>query len=462
MNPASGMSRRSELILSGQLRREGRWGRGRLWIADGRIDALTDVDGEIPDGANHLDVGDALLLPGAVDAHVHCLSHPGEGIAAATAAAAAGGVTTIVEMPFDGAGAINSVDRVRAKQELIASQAVIDVALLGTLAPGGGWRRAADLVDAGVVGFKASLFLTDPRRFPRIDDLELQSVMAAVGETGVTLCTHAENNEIIKGLLADPQAQRSRDPMTHARTRPPVSETLAVLTALESAATHKNALHLCHLSLPRGVDLVSWYRRQGVDVTLEVCPHYLLFTEQDMAMQRGRLKINPPLRREADREGLWQRLADGAIDVISSDHAPWPAELKDHEIILDNHSGVPGVQTLVTVTLAEALRRDPSRVLFDRAVDALTINPARRYGIDDRKGSLAPGRDADVVVFDPALRAVVDAVEMHSNAGWTPYQGFAHTGAVTHTFSRGRLAFSRSGGLVARPGDGRLVSRSSR
>ncbi|MEO7125703.1 MAG: dihydroorotase family protein, partial [Nakamurella sp.] len=383
-------------------------------------------------------------------------------IAAATSAAASGGVTTIIEMPFDGGGAINTLPRLEAKQELVTNEAVIDVALLGTLAPDGGWRHAAEMVAAGVVGFKVSLFLTDPVRFPRINDLELQSVMAAVGETGVTLCTHAENNEIIKGLLADPVSQKSLDPLIHSRTRPPVSEALGVLTALETAATQGHALHVCHLSLPHCVDLVNWYRTQGSDVTLEVCPHYLVFTEQNMLSQRGRLKINPPLRTPADREGLWQQLACGQINIISSDHAPWPTELKDHDTILDNHSGVPGVETLVTVTLSEALRRDPSRALLDQAIDALTINPARRYGIDDRKGSLTPGKDADVIVFDPSRPGTIDGSALHSNAGWSPYDGFAHTGVVTHTFSRGRLAFSVDKGLLAHPGDGQLVLRGSR
>lgn len=462
MDPATVPPTTARTVITGRVRRGHRWERSRLWLADGRIAAVTGTDGAVPDGVESIDVGQAYLLPGAVDAHVHCLSHPGEGITAGTSAAAAGGVTTIVEMPFDGTGAINTVDRLRAKQDLVADEAVIDVALLGTLAPGGGWRQAAAMAGAGAVGFKVSLFLTDPVRFPRIDDLELQSVMAAVGEIGSTLCTHAENNEIIKGLLSDPQAQDSTDPLTHVRTRPPVSETLGALTALETAATHGNALHVCHLSLPRSIDLVGWYQDQGADVTMEVCPHYLVFTEDDMRTRGGRLKINPPLRSTDDREGLWRDLAAGRIGVISSDHAPWPTALKDHERILDNHSGVPGVETLVTVTLAEALRRDPTGALFDRALDALTIGPARRYGLDERKGSLEPGKDADVVVFDPTMTDTIRAERMHSHAGWTPYDGFTHTGTITHTFNRGRLVFSRDAGLLARPGDGTLVRRRSR
>lgn len=454
--------RQADLVLTGEMRTPSGWSPRRVWVTDDTVTAITTTDVAVPAGVRHDDAGGAMLLPGAVDAHVHCLSHGGEGVTAATAAAAAGGVTTIVEMPFDAAGAINTVDRLKAKQDLVHDEAVIDVALLGTLAPGGGWRQAGAMVGEGVVGFKVSLFLTDPVRFPRIDDLELQSVMAATGEAGVTVCTHAENNEIIKTLLADPAHQHSTDPAVHGLTRPPVSEALGVLTALETAAENGNALHVCHLSLRRSADLVTWYRSQGVDVTFEVCPHYLVFTEQDMLTQRGRLKINPPLRAEAEREGLWQRIADGVVDVISSDHAPWPAAFKDHEVILENHSGVPGVETLVTVTLSEALRRDPSRGLFEKALDALTINPARRYGIDARKGSLDVGKDADIVVFDPRRSSTIDGERMHSHAGWTPYDGFPCVGTVTRTYNRGRLVFDIDSGLTAHAGDGELIRRPER
>lgn len=440
----------------------GAWAPGQVWIAGERIWA---VRAGLPDAAELVgvrvyDAGDGYVLPGAVDAHVHSYSHAAEGLAAATASAAAGGVTTIVEMPFDGleapsGGAVNTRDRLLRKADAVASQAHVDVALLGTLAPEGGWRSAEELVDAGAVGFKVSLFLTDPVRFPRIDDRELLNVMAAVGESGSVLCTHAENNEVISGLLAERRPERSTDPLVHPATRPPVSETLGVLTALEVAADRGNALHVCHLSLPRSVDLVRWYQSQGVDVTLELCPHYLTFTADDMLTQRGRLKINPPLRDAAARDGLWTRLADGAVSVISSDHAPWPTELKDHEVILDNHSGVPGTETLVAVTLGGALRRGAEA--FNAAVDALTVGPARRYGLAD-KGVLEPGRDADVIVFTPGDEPI-DGSAQHSNAGWSPYDGYRPGGRVTLTLSRGRLAYSASDGLVARPGDGRQVRR---
>jgi allantoinase len=310
-----------------------------------------------------------------------------------------------------------------------------------------------------VVGFKVSLFDTDPFRFPRIDDAELLDVMAAVGEAGSTLCAHAENNEIIKALLADPANRCSTDPAVHGRTRPPVSETLGLLTAMEIAADRGNALHLCHLSLGRSADLVAWYRGQGVDVTFETCPHYLLFTEADMAAQRGRLKINPPLRGADDREAMWRAVGTGLATVIASDHAPWPLELKDHEVILDNHSGTPGTETLVATALGECLRRYGPGPEFAAAVDALTANPADRYGIGHRKGRLRPGHDADLMALTPTEDWRVDGDALHSNAGWSPYAGRSPGARVTMTMSRGSVVWSAEKGLVGAPGHGEQVTR---
>ncbi|GMA32243.1 dihydroorotase [Litorihabitans aurantiacus] len=444
------------LVVAGTLLLDGAWRPGEVWISGERISRVTATRHEDRTGARRIDVGEDRVIPGVVDAHVHSLSHTHEGLRAATRSAAAGGVTTIVEMPFDATGPINTVDRLRAKQDLVSDQAHVDVALLGTLEPRGGWRRAEALADDGVRGFKVSLFDTDPVRFPRIDDRDLLSVTAAVAGTGRTLCAHVENNEVVKGLLAEEAANRDpEDVQAHTRTRPPVAETLGALTAMEIAAATGSALHLCHLSLPRSVDLALWYREQGADVTFETCPHYLTFTSADLATRRGRLKINPPLREGADREGLWRHVAAGRVPVISSDHAPWPAALKDHEVILDNHSGAPGVETLAAVTLGGAMARGPET--FTRALEALTIAPARRYGLADRKGSLEVGKDADVAVlaFDDA--AVIDEARLHSNAGWSPYDGVRPGVVVTHTIARGELVWSRAAGLTSRDGRGELL-----
>jgi allantoinase len=433
-----------------------RWVLADVLIRDGIVAGVTEP-GAVQ-ASRLIDAGTAYLLPGMVDAHVHSLSHEGEGIAAATRAAAAGGVTTIVEMPYDATGPISNTERFSRKTDLAAEQAHIDVALLGTALPGGGWREIESLVEAGASGFKVSIFHTDDVRFPRIPDGELLDVFTAVAATGSTVCVHAENNEIIKHLI-ERYRPEGADPLAHLRSRPEVAETLGVLTVLEIARAAGARVHMCHTSLPRSVDLVNLWAADGADVTMETCPHYLLLDEDDMRSQGTRLKINPPLRSAAAREGLWARLERGEIDVISSDHAPWPTHFKNHPNVFDNHSGAPGVQTIYPLVLAEAFRR--SAATFDAAVRAMTINPARRYGLAGSKGSIAPGFDADIVAFDPQREWIVDVGDMRSNAGWTPYDGFVVPGRIDLTLSRGRIVYD--GELRSAEGDGRvLVSAAAR
>lgn len=441
---------------------QGGYARGAVWIGGETVRAVThgEPDPEQLLGLRVTDVGSAFVLPGAIDAHVHSYSYEGEGLFAATQSAAAGGVTTIVEMPFDKSGPVKDVDAVRKKQAIVAHEAVTDVALLGTLWPGGGWREAERMASAGVVGFKVSLFHTDTNRFPRVDDSELLDVMAAVADVDLTLCTHAENNEIVQHLSAVEQSSNPYDPLTHVRTRPPVSESLGVLTAMEIAHDRGARLHLCHMSIPRAIKLAQWWRDDGADISLETCPQYLTFTDQDMVREGGRLKVNPPLRTADHVQGLWAGILDGLVPVISSDHAPWPLSMKTNPEILSNGSGVPGVQTLATVALGSALRRDsnPSG-LFHNAVQALTTGPAARFGLADHKGKLARGYDADIMVYRPDHEYVITEEEQLSNAGWTPFAGMQPGGYVEMTFLRGRKIFDRANHELV-TGKGTLVGPS--
>lgn len=443
----------AELAITGSLLDEsGRQREVDILIANEKIAGI--VDAASGDARNRIDATGSFLLPGMVDAHVHSLSHAGEGIQASTSAAAAGGVTTIVEMPFDATGPINSHDRLEAKKEMASREALVDIALLGTSEPNGGWRRIDSLSEDGAVGLKVSLFDTDPFRFPRISDAELIDVFTAAAANEMPVCVHAENNEIIKALLEQLRADGD-DPLAHCRSRPPVAETLGVLTALEIANNTGAKAHVCHASLPRSIDMVNLFASDGADVTVETCPHYLLFDQNDMKRQGGRLKINPPLRQPSDREGLWERLEQGKVSVISSDHAPWPIDFKTKPNIFDNHSGAPGVETIYPLLLAEAHRRGPRA--FSAVVTATTKNPATRFGISDRKGQLAVGHDADIAVFDPNAEWTVDEETLHSNAGWSPYHGTKWQGKITQTFVRGRLAYD--GELRNKPGDGQIVRR---
>lgn len=437
---------------------------GAVYEGEIRIDGPTIVSvapGRSGSPADRvIDVGNAYILPGAIDAHVHCLSEVAEGVAATTRSAVAGGVTTVVEMPYDAesaGGPVWDVDAFKAKIDLVRREAHVDVALLATVRPFGGSADVAPLIAAGACGFKVSIFDTDAKRFPRIPDLELLDVLGATVGTGRRVMVHAENDEIIKPLIERLRAAGQTGPLDHGRSRPPVSETDGVLKVLEFAHISGAAVHLCHLTLDRSVHLARWYAQQGTDVTVETCPHYLTLTEDDMLRLGALAKINPPLRARKERDALWSRLATGDIDLVSSDHAPWLPERKENtEDIFANASGAPGIETLVNVVAGEALHErglTPGRLAW-----LLAGRPAELFGLADRKGSLKPGHDADVMVFDPDVNWVLEEATLHSNAGWSPYAGMKLQGRVTTVVAGGDVVVE-AGGEDPRtePGQGQFL-----
>lgn len=433
---------------------DGTSSRGEVIVEGEKIVSVTPHVG-VTDVSQREDFGDAYILPGMVDAHVHCLSDGCEGITAATQSAVAGGITTIIEMPFDGAGPINTAARLRQKIERVAKEAVIDVGLLCTVDPDGGWKDISAMADHGTVGFKVSTFNTDSTRFPRSTLPQLREIMAAVAAADSVVCVHAESDEIIRPLIEDPKNAASTDPLTHGRTRPPVAEELGVMQVLAAAREAGARTHLCHLSMPLSVRLARWYRdTAGADVTVETCPHYLIFTEDDVKQQRGRLKINPPIRHRSDVEGLWRLLAEGAIDIIASDHAPWTLDKKQHVRMLDNHSGVPGVETIYATVMAAASQRGTAT--FGASIMSVTKTPAERYGLGHQKGNLAPGYDADIAIFDPQINWTIDERRLHSNAKWSPYHGMTVAGRIVRTVSRGKDVWDGQN-VLAEPGYGTLA-----
>jgi allantoinase len=447
------MSQAAELVVRGRVVLPGGEVRdGEVVVRGGRISEI-NTPARNTAARQVVDASHCLVMPGAVDGHVHCLSDPTEGITAATTAAAAGGVTTIIEMPFDAGAPINSAERLLAKRERVGREALVDVALLGTLKKRGGLDQVGPIAEAGACGFKLSLFETDSERFPQIPDDELLQAFRLIADTGLVVGVHAENTDVITSRVAQLREAGRTDPRAHCESRPDVSETEAILRALEFAQWAGARLHIFHVSLPRGVDLANWYREQGVPSTTETCPHYLLLSEEDMPRLGAKAKINPPLRRPQDSAGLWEQLADGRIDLATSDHAPWKPDKKNRPDIFDNASGTPGVETLLPLLYSEGVAR--GRITLARLVSALCERPAELFGLAPRKGRLAMGADADIVVLDPEARWTIDAAELHSSAGWSPYEGMVVQGRVTHTFVRGQAVFADPL-IVGAPGVGQF------
>jgi allantoinase len=404
-------------------------------VQEGRILSLGEPE---PGG---FDFGDALLLPGAVDVHVHTRSYDGEGIERCTRSAAAGGVTTIVDMPYDAAGPIDSLEAFGAKVGDVEREAHVDVALWATVPPRGPIEDVAALVTAGGAAFKLSTFETHPQRFPRIPDGQLLTAFEQIAAAGGLAGVHAENDEIVRaGIAIEHAATGGADPLAHARSRPPVAEHEAIARVLELARATGVRLHVCHVSTPRGVELVAAARRDGVDVSAETCPHYLLLDESALSRLGGEAKINPPLRSAS--------LPPDGLDLISSDHVGWPVERKRGPDIFALASGAPGVELIVPL-VSDAL--GPAELV--RLVSAA---PARRFGLWPRKGNLMPGADADVLVLDPDAEWVVDPASLVTEAGWSPYTGRRLRGRVIAAFSRGVQVWDGRR-VTSDPGHGRFV-----
>ena len=425
-----------------------------IGVRNGVVEGLYGPE-ENPSAKETIDARGFFVFPGIVDGHVHSYSIPGvEGFEHSTSAAAAGGVTTFIEMPYDAGGPTRTPDAFQKKIELVRRMARVDIALLATLKKEGAPEVIAPMVRLGACGFKLSLFETDPERFPRIADGVLWEILPIIAAQGVPGGFHAENDDLIFHLVRKYRQEGKSYPKAHCETRPPVSETLAVLKLLELSYWTGVRLHLYHVSHPRSIHLVQRFREDGVDVTTETCPHYLILNEGEMDRLKGLAKINPPLRSPEAMEEMWELLKSGGLDMVTSDHAPWPMDRKQAPDIFDNASGAPGVETLFPLMFSEGvIKRGLSAV---KLAQILCEQPARRFLLYPRKGHIALGADADFVILDPSIRWTIHGSEMHSSARWTPYEGITVQGKVVRTILRGKVIFNGEE-VIGRAGDGHFI-----
>jgi allantoinase len=427
----------------------------RVGVKAGKIVGLYG-SGDAPEAAKTVDATGKLVFPGMVDAHVHSYSDPDETFEHATPAAAAGGVTTIVEMPYDAIGKISTTDLFDKKLERIKKLARVDVAMLATLEKEGCFENIAPLVEKGIVGFKLSDAEADPVRFPRIEDGVLWETFHALAPHGLPVGFHAENDRIINTLIDRLRKEEKTYPKAHCESRPPATETVSALKLLELAYWTGVKLHIYHVSHPRTVRLVELYKEQGVDVTLETCPHYLLLNEDDMDRLKAFAKINPPMREKDAVEEMWEMVKCGMIDMITSDHGPWPLNRKQSPNIFDNPSGAPGVETIFPLLFSEGVKK---RQLSPSLLAQLVCEgPARRFLVYPRKGRIALGADADFAIFDPDISWTIKTGDMHSSAGWTPFDGMTVEGKIIRTILRGETVYDGKE-VTAEPGYGQFIPR---
>jgi len=426
---------------------------GFVAISDGRVVAFGTGPG--PAAAERHDHGRALILPGAIDPHVHSRSQAGhEGFAGSTRSAAAGGVTTIVDMPYDDGDLICSAERVEAKIAEGEALARVDFALHGTCHPDEGPLRVAELVGAGVAAFKFSTYGTHPVRFPRLPPQTLAACFAEIARHGLVAGVHNEDHEVVDAATAHVRAHGPADHRAHGLARPELAEVLAMAQVYEIGAATGCHAHVVHCSLGRGYDLAGAYRGMGHRATVEACIHYLTLTEEDDVARLGGLaKINPPVRPRAEREKLWAHLAAGNVSLVSSDHVSWTLDRKNDPDILKNASGVPGLEVLLPL-LVKGL--DERGLPMTWAARLLAENPARHFHLAHRKGGIGIGRDGDIAVLAPRARRYFAADSGHNAVDWSPYDGMDLPWTVAATYQRGRMVFDGSR-VLAEPGAGQFV-----
>ncbi len=451
-------------IIGGEIVTEhGRFS-GDVGIAEGQTVAIV-TPGTLPPAAETLDATGMLVLPGAVDVHFHSRTpaYPKRGdFFTETRAAAAGGVTTVFEMPISKPGCATP-EVFRNRRRLIEEQAIIDVALYG--APGTLDRDdVLGMVAGGAIAFKIFMHRAPLGREDEFigiclpEDDKLYETLALVKETGLRLVVHCESDSMLEANIAKMQAERRTDLQAHIDSRPPVVEAVGVARLLTMAEDIGTPVHIAHLSSNHGLQVIRRFQRDGVDVSAETCPHYLFFDENDYLRLGFYAKYNPPIRSAEDQRALWQGLADGSITIVTSDHGPYQLAEKERspEEIWITPSGGPGVQTLLPMMMTAALR---GRLSVEQVVRLTSAEPARLFGLAPRKGTIAAGTDADICVYDPRPETVMTRDRMWSQARDVDklYEGISLQGEVVATLSRGRVVF-REGKILAEAGSGRFIA----
>ena len=402
-------------------------------IRDGRVLALEPLGAGL-DGQDVLTLDDdEVLLPGLVDTHVH-VNEPGrtewEGFASATRAAAAGGVTTLVDMPLNSIPPTVDVEALAEKRAVAQHQVFVDVGFWGGAVPGNG-GQLRPLHDAGVFGFKCFLLHSGVDEFPHLEADELETDLAELTTFDSLMIVHAEDSRAIE-RAPHPHGDVYDDFL---RSRPRGAENLAIAEVIERTRWTGARAHLLHLSSSDALPMIATAKQDGVDLTVETCPHYLTLLAEEVPDGATAFKCCPPVREASNREKLWEGLLDGTIDFIVSDHSPSTLDLKD----LENGDfgvawgGISSLQLGLSLIWTEARRRG---IGLERVVDWMATRPASRVGLRS-KGTLALGYDADLAVFAPDDAFVVDAGRLHHRNPITPYQGRALSGRVRRTYLRG-------------------------
>jgi len=427
--------------------------RTNILIEDEKIKSVSKrIPGQVD---QRIDAKGRFILPGLVDGHAH-LHDPAftnrEDFTSGSSAAAAGGVTTVVEMVLS--TPVDTAERVQAKIEEGKRRSIIDFSLHAGMMNLNNLQNIGSIAKIGVRSFKT--FTCKPYY---VDDHGLMSLMRETVMQNSILNVHAEDEQTANENLEKLTLSGRKDPMAHTQWKPNIAEERAVRKVVDYAQSLHGRVHISHMSSAQGVTIVRNAKKARARVTTETCPHYVTFTRKDMKKQGPYLKMNPSLKSPGDVQALWKGLRDRTVDIVTSEHAPGTREEKEvgWREIWAAWGGVPAVETMLPVMLSKGV--NDGRLSLAMVQRVCCENPAKIFGLYPAKGQIAPGADADLVIVDLKLKRKVHAQELHYKVGWTPYEGMVMKGWPTVTISKGQVMF-QDGQVIGKPGSARFLSMS--
>ena len=416
-------------------------------VKDGKITAITEPD-TVPDAKEVIDLEGQYLIPGTIDTHMH-VRDPGHtergNFYTETLAAAAGGVTTILEHPISIPPQYN-VEILENRIRCADTQSIVDFCFYGAAGAEFSEEITKLAADGRIVAFKTFLHAAPEGRdaefkgLTMADDAELYKGMKELAKTGLIAAFHAENNDMIQANIKQLRAEGKTSAEYHGASRPPIAEITSVERVLCFAKETGAKVEIAHISTPEAMELIKKARADGMDVYAETCPHYLFLTEDDLLKYGPFAKCNPPVRSKEISDKLWEYVNDGTVDYMGSDHSPFLLEekLRGNEDIFKAVAGFPGVDLRLPLML-DAVQ--DGKVKLERVVELLSVNPAKCFGIYPQKGTIRIGSDADFAVFNFEHVTVVDKEKnySHAKAIAIPYDGRKLKCQLTYTILRGRV-----------------------
>jgi len=430
-----------------------------------RAGKIAKIAEHISEGEGIIDASDRLVFPGLIDAHTH-METPVRGVLSSddfstgTRAAAAGGVTTIIDFTIQAKGQ-SLKESIEERKRQANGKAYIDYALHCNLTDFkiSFLREIPEMIESGITSFK--VFMAYRNDGIMVSNENLKLLLRETEKCGGLVQVHAENGFLLDYLVKKASQESNTSPVFHAKTRPNWVEEEAVVRAIALAEETNGRLYLVHLSTKEAIEAVRWGKKRGIKLFAETCPQYLVL---DKALYEGNdggyYITSPPLRSEEDRDTLWEGIKEGTIEVVATDHCPFTRAQKDSgkNIFFRTPNGLPGVETLLPILYSEGVvKRGLSP---NQLVALLAYNPARIFGLYPRKGAIEEGSDADLVIFNPEREVKIQVSELHMNIDYSPYEGLTLKGVPEITISRGEIIYEQ-GNFPASPGRGRFIPATS-